>query len=122
MFKCKGKLNYYTTWLLIDVDGDICKYYRVLAHKHNPLFKLNPSKHGTHITAIAGKYEIPANQDLWKKYQGEVVDFEYNPDIISNDKYFWLEVKCNRIEDIREELGLPRTIIHPWHLTIGNTI
>jgi hypothetical protein len=33
-----------------------------------------------------------------------------------------MEVECKRIEDIREELGLPRKIIQPWHLTVGNII
>jgi len=123
MFSGSGNLLYYPTWWLIaKVEGDICKYYRTLVKFYNRSLKLNPPKHGAHITIIAGKYEKPSNENLWNKYQGDRIEFEYDPFITIDREYFWVEVKCKRIEDIREELGLPRTIIHPWHLTIGNTI
>jgi hypothetical protein len=85
---------------------------------------LNPSKHGAHITVIAGKYEKPneEHEPFWNKYQDENVDFSYSPEINSNGEYFWAPVECKRIEDIRVELGLPPKIIYPWHLTIGNII
>ena len=125
MFNGHGKLLYYPSWwLIVKVDEDVCRYYRNLIHYYNRPLRLNPSKHGAHITAIAGKYERPneANTHLWGRYEGERIDFKYNPEINTNDEYFWMEVQCQRIEDIREELGLKRKIIYPWHLTVGNII
>ena len=125
MFSGYGKLLYYPSWwLIVKVDEDVCRYYRNLIHFHNRPLRLNPSKHGAHITVIAGKYEKPegAYAKLWGKYEGERIDFKYSPEINTNGEYFWMEVQCKRIEDIREELGLTPKILHPWHLTVGNII
>jgi len=125
MFTGYGKLLYYPSWwLIVKVDEDVCRYYRNLIHFHNRPLRLNPSKHGAHITVIAGKYERPdeAYASLWGKYEGERIEFKYNPEIDANDEYFWAKVECKRIEDIREEMGLLPKILHPWHLTIGNII
>ena len=125
MFDGYGKLLYYPSWwLIVKVDEDVCRYYRNLIHFHNRPLRLNPSKHGAHITVIAGKYEKPDEEHeyLWGKWEGEHIHFGYSSEIDTNDEYFWAPVKCTRIEDIREELGLPPKILHPWHLTVGNII
>jgi hypothetical protein len=125
MFDGYGKLLYYPSWwLIVKVDEEICRYYRNLIHFRYRSLQLSPSRNGAHITAIAGKYEIPDNdhKHLWNKYEGEEIDFKYNPEINTDGEYFWMEVECKRIEEIREELGLTPKIIHPWHLTVGNII
>ena len=125
MFDGYGKLLYYPSWwLIVKVDEEICRYYRNLIHFRYRSLQLNPSRNGAHITAIAGKYEIPDNDHkyLWNAYEGEKIDFKYNPEINTDGEYFWMEVECKRIEEIREELGLTPRIIQPWHLTVGNVI
>lgn len=125
MFAGHGHLLYYPSWwLIVKVDEEVCGYYRRLIHFHNRPLRLNPSKHGAHITVIAGKYEKPdaEHEQFWNKYQGELINFNYSPDIATNGEYFWMEVDCPRIEEIRTELGLTPKIIHPWHLTVGNII
>jgi hypothetical protein len=88
---------------------------------YNRTIKLQLPMHGGHITVIAGKYErITKNFELWRKYEGETINFEYSNEVLHDDNYYWLTVRCKRIEDIRCELGLPPTIKWPWHLTIGN--
>ena len=125
MFNGNGQLLYYPSWwLIVKVNEDVCRYYRNLIHFYRRSLQLNPSKHGAHITVIAGKYEQP-NDDykyLWNKYEGEIIDFKYNSEINTDDEYFWISVECKRIEDIRKELGLPPKIKWPWHLTIGNIL
>jgi len=124
MFDGYGILHYYPTWwLIVRVPGDVCKYYRKLVF-YNRFLRLNPSKCESHITIVAGKYERPdeAYASLWGKYEGERIEFKYSPEIDTNDEYFWAKVECKRIEDIREEMGLPPKILYPWHLTIGNII
>lgn len=123
MFNGNGHLIYYPSWwLIVKVDEEVCQYYRKLIHYYYRSLRLNPSKHGAHITVIAGKYEKPQNECLWNKYQGRKVEFRYFPEIQTNGEYFWMTVECPQIEDIRSELGLPPRIVHPWHLTVGNII
>ena len=123
MFSGNGKLKYHDNWwLVVNVEGDICKYYRTLVNFYDRSLQLNSPKHNAHITVIAGKYERPKYEHLWNKYQDETIYFEYTPEITIDREYFWMEVKCKRIEDIREELGLTPKIIQPWHLTVGNII
>lgn len=119
-YKSKGKLEYYTRWLILLVDDEIAEYYRHLIHLWDRRLKLQHPKHGDHITVIAGKYEDVGNHPNWKKYHRQEVDFEYSIDIGSDGCYFWLPVECKQIEDIRVELGLPSKIPIPWHLTVGN--
>ena len=122
MYHGYGNLNYHHTWLIVKVDEDICRYYRKLIGYQKPSLKLNPQKDGAHITVIAGKYEVAPKQEFWRMYENEKIQFEYNTEIDNDGEYFWMPVKCKRIEDIREELGLPRIHPIPWHLTIGNRI
>lgn len=119
-FKCKGKLEYYTRWLILLVNDDIAKYYQRIIHLSNRRVVLQHPKHGAHITVIAGKYEDVGNHPLWKKYQHQEVEFEYSIDIGTDECYFWLPVECRKIEEIRVELGLSPKIPIPWHLTVGN--
>lgn len=116
-------MYYPSWWIIVKVDEEICRYYRKLIQFYSPTLRLNGSKDGAHITVIAGKYERPdeSHAKFWGRYEGETIDFQFNPEINSDGEYYWMEVECNRIEDIREELGLKRTILHPWHLTVGNT-
>lgn len=122
MFPCKGNLHYHRTWLMIYIEKGICEYYSHLLHMYCRRIDLNPPMHGAHISVIAGKYEIidDAHKHLWNKYQDTQIDFQYRQEVENDGEYFWLPVKCERIEDIREELGLPRKSPIPWHLTIGN--
>lgn len=125
MFNGQGQFLYYPSWwLIVKVNDEICEYYRNLIHIQNRSLRLNPSKHGAHITVIAGKHEKPdaSYQHLWGKYEGNIIEFSYNREIQSNGQYFWLNVVCPKFEEIRSELGLNPTIPIPWHLTVGNTI
>jgi len=125
MFSGYGKLLYYPSWwLIMKVDEEICRYYRNLIHFHHRSLQLSPSRNGAHITVIAGKYEKPDEEHkrFWNKYQDEEVNFKYSPEINTDGEYFWMEIECKRIEEIREELGLTPKIPQPWHLTVGNMI
>lgn len=121
-YKAKGKLIYYPTWwLVLYSDDEICKYYRKLVNLKCPWIKLNPPKHPAHISVIYGQHEQPKNKEFWEKYENTEIEFDYEPFIIHDREYYWMKVTCQKIEDIRVELGLPPH--HggtPWHLTIGN--
>lgn len=121
MLHSQGKLHYHSKWLMLYTDDEIGRYYRALFKTQEPWIRFNLPMHGTHITVVPGKYETPPKMELWGKYEGEIIDFTYDNDVTNLGNYYWLRVYCPRIEDIREELGLPRTLPVPWHMTIGNT-
>jgi len=80
-----------------------------------------------HISVI--RREVPPNMTLWNKHQGLDVVFEYDNYVFIGSLYIWLKVYSTELENIREELGLPRhrnTVIRPpnespcFHTTIAN--
>lgn len=105
---------------MVDCCEEMARYYRALISLDTPSIQLQPPRHGSHITVIAGKYEAFHNNHVWKKHDGKRVTFYYTPNIQSDGVYHWLPVVCKEFEYVRMELGLSRTIPIPWHLTIGN--
>lgn len=123
LYKAKGKLLYKTDWwLTLQTDEEICKYYRTLIQIECKGLRLNPPKHGAHITVVSGKHEIPVNKQFWGKYENREIVFDYEPVIHQDREYFWMTVYCEEFETIRIELGLPGKIPlpTPWHITVGN--
>lgn len=105
-------------WLILECDGEICRYYRHMAQKAIYIDMLRPAW-GAHISIIRG--EVPAKPDLWRKYAGKIISFNYGETVRSNHIHFWLDVDCPVLLDIRDELGLPRNpVFGQLHLTIGN--
>jgi len=68
--------------------------------------KVAESAWNAHISVVRG--ETPLNQNAWKKYQGERIEFEYSPILQSNGAHWWLPVVSKDLDDIRSELGLPK--------------
>lgn len=121
LFSSTGKYHYHNRWLMVDCCEELARYYRSLVHAFSPSITLQPPRHGSHITVIAGKYEPNHNDRYWKKFDGDLVRFEYDPEKTGSDGvYFWLPIFCKEFESVRVELGLKPTIPIPWHLTIGN--
>ena len=119
--KSKCRLKYHYSWLIGEVDDEIGRYYRFLIKTYfNNIISPQKPKNGTHITIVAGKYEFAPKREYWNKYDGLIIDFLYDPYIMSNGDHFWMTVECEKFEIIREELGLAATIKYPWHLSVGN--
>lgn len=113
-----GILGYKTykgkeSWAFLWTSSSLPKYYRHLyylsTHRTN---KLEAPSRPAHITVIAGKYETLEREI----YDGEKIEFYIgNPE--NNGLGCWaLPVYSNRLNKIREELGLP---YRPLHLCIG---
>lgn len=116
--KSTGWLNYHTNYLVLECDQGIIKFYRNLIPKY---LYVAPPKFPAHITIVS--HETPPNKDkVWNKYQGEVIEFSYSSQIINDELYYWLDVHCKRLEEIRVELGLdPIPYWHnKFHMTVGN--
>jgi len=127
--KSVGILKYesakaYDYKLALYIDPEIAKYYRTLIPKW---LKSNPQMFPSHISIV--RNEIPPNLEFWGKYEGEKLDFEYEPIVKFGKVYCWLDCFCSRLEEIRLELGLP--VDSPYtlppeggrmcfHITLGN--
>ena len=84
-----------------------------------------------HVSIIRGEEPEPHLKHLWKKYDGQTVEFKYkhfvrqsgdrNFDLRENrpDNFWFVEVDAPFLIDIRKELNRPAN----WklHLTIGRT-
>lgn len=74
-------------------------------------------KWGTHVTVI--RRERCKFHDLLP-FDGQLVEFDYDHEFMqTNDKHFWLPVRCDRLKDIRERCGLIREPSAKLHLTFG---
>ena len=126
MFKSTGTLQYFTNpykvWVL--VDPGIAAFYRSMIP---PIYGVKRPKYPAHISVV--RKAIPRKLDAWGLHEGRQITFEYELWHYNDHRYWWLGVRCNELEDIRLELGLPRLSDitrspdsgHPFHITIGNT-
>ena len=128
LYKSIGTLRYENKGgkykLIVEVDQGISDYYRSLIPKW---ITVNPQMYRAHISVV--RREIPVNLEYWGKYEGEKIEFSYEGIVRQGTVYFWLNVFCVRLEEIRKELGLPvrsEYTIPPegftkcFHCTIGN--
>jgi len=127
MYKSKGTLKYYDepVKLIVVVDENISKYYYTLIPKWKNATR---QKYAAHISVVRNE-DIP-NKQLWKKYEGEEVEYYYDPIIQCGKVYYWLNVFCKRLEEIRLELGMsvnspytlpPEGFIRAFHITLANS-
>lgn len=124
MFKSKGKLSYDPParikaepwWLILRTDKSIIDYYQYWIQKHYDL-QFEKTVWGSHISVNRGV--VPPNPSAWKKYKSEQIDFEYTNRIYRKHWFFCVDAYSKRLEEIREELGLPKLPPAGFHLTIG---
>lgn len=131
MFTSKGKVHYDDEAgfrLTLEVSQELSNYYRSLIPKH---YRVNQPRYPAHITVVRPEYESPPKIRHWGDYEGEQVEFMYDPYVQEGKGYFWLNCWCKRLEDIREELGLTNVSQYPllpkgyyktFHTTIGRGV
>lgn len=118
MFDSKGTFHYGPGMrAVLLVDQGIADFYLALVPKS---IKLNNQFYPAHVSTV--RREIPPKMELWGAHEGEEIPFQYSPIIVHDETYYWLDVNCERLQQIRIELGLPA--FPPWrnlyHITIGN--
>jgi hypothetical protein len=108
-------------WAIVSCDDEIARYYRYLYIKEFPSqHKLVKPVWGAHISWIRNEY-IP-NLKKWKISNNEIIEYEYDSNVQTNGKFFWLKVKCDYLLDLRSQYGLNRDPKFGLHLTIGRII
>lgn len=121
-------------WAIVTADREITRYYRWWVDKSilNPMevegHGLKKPSWDAHVSVVRGEKPAADKMHLWRKYHGEEIAFEYkhevrqSGDTTGGDRpnwYWFVEVKCPRLDEIRTELGLRTGWKH--HLTIGRT-
>ena len=136
-----GRTNRDKWWVILQTDPEICRYYRwwVNARVLNPLGfekRKDAIKHGFHFidrpswgahsSIIRGERPDAGHIHLWKKYDGKRIEYEYKHEVRQtsmdrdgHDNYWFVEVRCKFLEDLRVELGRP--IKWKFHMTVGRT-
>ncbi len=121
MFKSRGKLRYGKTrfWVVVDCDIGFCDYYKKLySQATHRTRQLMAPMWGAHITVV--RNEVPPKLVRWNAHEGEIIEFTWYPGVDNNGVHYWLDVECERLYEIRVELGLGKEPIYPFHMTIGN--
>ena len=124
-YTAEGTIQYKGDWITVQCPYGIVNYYKFWVEKFIGK-KISTSYHSPHITVLAGKHEKGlSGHPLWKKYDGHRIEFRYDSKIytdspyITRGKYFWLQVDCPFLGQLRQELGLKPTLKWATHLTIG---
>ncbi len=116
-FATPGIIHYGTNMAVANIDQDVANFYYRLLPKSIGAQK---QMFQAHVTIV--RYEDIADKIIWGEYDGEQVEIHYNNNIKNDGVYYWLDVQCERLRKIREELGLDP--YPPWrnrfHITIGN--
>ncbi len=122
--RMKKKTNW---WAVVNIDREITRYYRWWVKKELHIDLCQPSW-DAHISIIRGERPPEELQRLWKKYDGQRVEFKYKHHVRQSgdttgydrpDHYWFVEVDCPLLKQIRDEFGFPSN----WkqHITIGRT-
>jgi hypothetical protein len=129
MITSTGIVHYDTAdgyWVTVSVDQQLLDYSYSLIPKYHRVVK---PRWKAHVTVIRPEdfSEIPDLQH-WSKHEGETVSFVYDPTVMYEKGFWWFNLWCLTMEDIRRELGLStksRITIPPsgynkaFHCTVG---
>ena len=124
MFKSVGKLVYSPRRCVVEIDDGIARFYRALIPKSQKWLK---PMYDPPITVVRTGIES-VDESLWGYMDGSNIDFKYDPYIWIGRKYIWLDAFSKELEEVRENLGLPKQRMpHPlgmdhscFHITIAN--
>jgi len=112
-------------WCVIEVDTEITRYYRWWLQREKHIILQKPAW-DAHISVIRGERKVTQKKHLWRKYHKQPIQFLYEHGNIrcAKDKdqpgyFYWIDVECPRLDQIRREFDLPTGM--RFHITIGRT-
>lgn len=120
MYKSVGQLRLHRDWwLVVHVCPELGRYYRCGFNRLNRFVgaEIGNTKWGPHISVV--RKEEPIYWKRWDNYHEIDVEFEYEPIYRTDGKHVWLDISCDRLLEIREELGLKRLPHFSLHVTLG---
>lgn len=117
-----GTLRFEPGKLYVEVCPGIVDLTRALIP---PVVSLNKQRYAPHISvirkeALEGPWGVP--------YDGETLEFSYDPRVVPGGTYWWLRAWSDRLVEVRQELGLipldwycrPPDNEDCFHITVGN--
>lgn len=119
-------------WIVVNTDSEICRYYRWWVYRRYMLELQKPSW-GAHVSVLRGGKPAADKMHLWKKHQGEKIEFVYEPVVYHSgdtprgdhpDVFWYVDVWSERLNEIRAELGFTNEFQGKpikYHLTVGRT-
>lgn len=106
-------------WCIVQTQDDTDAYYKWFIEKRYGI-KIQRPAWGCHVSVIRGE---PTSQECWnnfkQKYNNIEIEFEHCGEIYTNGNHWWLQIYCERLKDIREEMGYSRDMFWDLHLTLG---
>lgn len=107
-----------TWWANLEVDKEITRYYRWWIKNKYWVDLCKPSW-DAHASIIRGEEPMQSLQHLWKKYNGQKVQFLYQHNVQNSGDFWYVEVKCPLMTQIRDEFELQSH--WNFHITIGRS-
>ena len=103
-------------WAFLKCCRNTQRYYQYWLEKCGILVQTPIWK--SHVSVVRSGDE--PDPDLWGLYDGQPVQFQYNPLSVGfNGIYWWVDIESPQIEAIRIELGLDPQPKYDLHLTVG---
>lgn len=124
IYMSQGSLRYDHPYkVFVEVDRGLATFYRSLIPRS---IEINVPLYPPHITVV--RKETPPRMEFFGAHEGEMIFFDYDTEIHHDETYYWLNAYSFRLEQVREELGLPVTSEYTrppdgrwcFHITIGN--
>ena len=120
--KSSGNIIYYPShWIVLYCCEELRKYYAWFLLKYG--IEAKHPRYGSHICVNYGNIQKPSldKMHLWNKYNNQEIEFFYSNKIQTDGKYYWLNVFSDKLDEIRNELGLTNDLHCGLHLSIGHT-
>jgi hypothetical protein len=129
MYKSSGIISHewiegYGDRMVVNTDPELSRYYFSLLPKY---LNIKPQGWNPHISLI--RNETPTYPARIFEYVGRKVSFLYDPIVLNDEKYYWINCFSKELEDIRKDVGLPYIskfwqpplfYLRSFHITIGN--
>lgn len=122
VFKGKAELEYHSSWILAKTDKEALNYYRWWVWRKTGVWVMQP-RGGAHISVVRGREERDPVSFLFEHQRKNLsISIHYSNKIeFHNAGYVWMPCWGVGLNDVREECGLPRSPIMPFHITIGRS-
>lgn len=105
--------------VIAKIDGDICEYYAWFVKKRYNI-RLMPPLRDAHLTIINDRLSDTVDYVYSKTlYDGMKVSIDYNPDVRTDGKHWWLRAKCDDGIMLRQRAGVRPEPYFNFHITIG---
>lgn len=112
-----AKIGVYSRWAVAYIDQGIVDFYFSLIPKARYVAR---QRWPAHVTVIRKDKERFTKKI--KQYDGCEVEIKYNPTIVYQEPYYFLDAWSDELGEIRESVGLPkyREPYNSYHITLGN--